>query len=469
MEENRQRGATLVFVTTLLVVFMGFAAMAVDLGWLYLNALRTQQAADAASLAGVVHMPDDFVSASADALDVAAVNRYVDATLGGDAAVVPAPVVDNDYQLQVTITRPVDTFFLKVFGMDQVSITRRAVAEYVLPLPMGSPEPTFGNDPHTGHQPNFWGNIHGRYTGQGMGDRYSSACLAWQSGPGCAANPEWRGRGYIYAVEVPPGASNLVVELYDPAFVQGGSNTILVGDNPQGGGDPGPTTRFTLYGADETPLQLADNGPPICSVPYAPRPAHPPGATFLDIPWEFFCSVAGPLQPGLYPLQITIDDPAGNERGLNRFSIRASTTGPEPRIFGVGDMSIYANVNAGLTEFFFAEVDPVHAGKNLIIDLWDPGDAAGNHSMTIVTPSGAAPACDVQVSDGSSFSLASCRIDTSGLRYNNLGLQITIPLPAGYGCGTDCWWKVRYDYPAQATDTTTWSAWIDGNPLRLVE
>jgi hypothetical protein len=54
--------------------------------------------------------------------------------------------------------------------------------------------------------------------------------------------------------------------------------------------------------------------------------------------------------------------------------------------------------------------------------------------------------------------------------YNNRGVEITIELDPGYACnGTNCWWKVRYDYPAQATDTTTWSARIDGNPVRLVE
>ena len=40
-----------------------------------------------------------------------------------------------------------------------------------------------------------------------------------------------------------------------------------------------------------------------------------------------------------------------------------------------------------------------------------------------------------------------------------------------YTCsGDECWYKVRYDYAAdQVHDTTTWIAYIGGNPIRIVE
>jgi hypothetical protein len=41
--------------------------------------------------------------------------------------------------------------------------------------------------------------------------------------------------------------------------------------------------------------------------------------------------------------------------------------------------------------------------------------------------------------------------------------------PADYTCAANCWWKVRYNYPGETTDTTTWSAYIEGNPVRLIE
>ena len=112
--ESKERGATLVIIASLMVTFLGAAAFAADLGWLYLNGLRTQQAADAAALAGVVHMPDDFPTASSAALDVASSNKYVDTSLGGGSSVTPAAVAGNERQLQVTVSKGVDTFFMKV-------------------------------------------------------------------------------------------------------------------------------------------------------------------------------------------------------------------------------------------------------------------------------------------------------------------------------------------------------------------
>lgn len=478
--DGRERGATLVVGAMLLLVLMGAAAMSVDFGWLFLNARRTQQAADAAALAGVVYLPDDEPTAVSTAVSVAATNEYIDDSLGGDSQVTAAKVVANARQLQVTVERPVETFFMRAFGIDTITIEKQAIAEYVLPLPLGSPESCFGNNPHDDNSgcststPNFWGNIHGAYTGRGMGDLYSSRCLSSQTGnPNCNGqpNPDFRSGGYLYAVEMGAGMSDLVVELYDPEFHVGGGDTVLNGDNPQSGGDPGQTVAFRLFGPDPTPLDIADNVL-LCEMVYAPEAAYPAGTTLVDIPWETMCGTSFDEGSGVYPLQIQVLDPAPatNARGLNRFSIQATATGGNPRIYGLGDMSIYANVNAGLTEFYLAEVEAIHAGKELILNLWDPGDAAGNHSVTILDPFGNPPACHIETTIPSSADLATCTIATSSSVYNNRGVEITIELDPGYACnGTNCWWKVRYDYPAQATDTTTWSARIDGNPVRLVE
>ena len=33
---------------------------------------------------------------------------------------------------------------------------------------------------------------------------------------------------------------------------------------------------------------------------------------------------------------------------------------------------------------------------------------------------------------------------------------------------TDCFFSIEYDYTAAANDTTTWRAYVLGNPIRLV-
>jgi len=194
--------------------------------------------------------------------------------------------------------------------------------------------------------------------------------------------------------------------------------------------------------------------------------------------WEPFCTI--PItESGLFSLRVVIHDPGGaDQRGLNRWSLRASTSGgPTPKVYGLGDMSIYANVDGtlGNTEFYLAEVQEVHAGKELVLELWDPGDAKGNHSVEIRDPSGIVPECTWTASEHNGTGKASrtktgaCNIPTSGGKFNNWLITIRVSLPNEYACAADCWWKINYDYPGQTSDTTTWSAYIVANPVRFVE
>jgi len=510
---DSESGVTMILMALLMVVMMGAAAMAVDLGWLYLNSIRTQQAADAAALAGVVYMPDEFPTASSVAIATATANEYIN---GVNATVTPAKVPGSLHQLQVTVDNSVPTFFMQVFGINNVSLSREAVAEYVLPLPLGSPEPTFGNEPETGEN-NFWGNIHGYYTGRKMGDRYSSQCLHNGAGSGCTKNDERRetvytpgdeqnaSGGYVYGVELAAGASDLSLEIFDGPFTRGGGDLILTGDNPQGG-DPGPTTVFILYGPDPTPLNTSDNEV-LCTMRFEARDPYADfngdGSTWYDVAnpwatsqddqdhdgdldwddveiaypggvvalWDEMCpGTVLDRGPGIYPLRVLIEN--GNRRGLNRWSLRASTSGPTAAVYGLGDMAVYSNVDgtAGNTEFYLAEVDEIHAGKSLIIELWDPGDASGNHSLRIVDPSGSWPACE-WTSDNPSYpggSLSHCDIPTSSGRFDDHLVTIRVEIPSSYTCGSDCWWSIDYNYVGVTQDTTTWAAHIAGNPVRLI-
>ena len=467
--DNRERGAVLILTAAMLIVLMGAAAMGTDLGWLYLNGRRTQQAADAAALAGVVYLPADEPTAASTAVAVARANEYIDASMGGDATVVAHKVAGNDRRLQVSVTRSVGTYFLKVFGIDNISLTRRAVAEYVLPLPLGSPEPQFGNDPECAPNidtgvgcPNIWANIHGKYTNRRMGDAYSPWCKDKNGSP-CAYNEWQRNRGYLYGVELEGDTVSLNIDLLDPAFVQGGGNNFNAGDHHVG--DPvGPSVEFTLWSTDPTPLDLTDGNTVICQAVYTPEPS---GTPFT---WRDFCDEPN-AAAGIYPLQVKIADEG---YGLNRYSIRTSAAGGvSTRVYGLGDMSIYANVDGGGSDFYLAEVDDVHKAKPLIIELFDPGEASGNNWIHIRDPFGNSPPCHVAVpDDGIDEDLASCIIDATrpGRNYDHNWIYVTIDLPGTYTCNSgNCWWKIFYDYEGDATDTTTWTARIEGNPVRLVE
>ena len=184
-----ERGVVLLWVAGMLVALLGVSAFAVDLGWLYLNTSRLQKAADAAALAGVVNLPALPAQADLDAQAAAAANKF---PIGNPVSnsFVPRVLIDNSYE--VTLGTQVSTFFLKVLGINFFNIQRVATAQYIQPVPMGSPANCFGvgntsilTAPFGGgagpanaidrcdnYTQNFWAAINGPDTAREHGDPY---------------------------------------------------------------------------------------------------------------------------------------------------------------------------------------------------------------------------------------------------------------------------------------------------------
>ncbi len=148
------RGQVLVIFSGTFVILLLMSALVIDLAWLWNNSLRIQRTADAAALAGVVFLPNT-PAAACDAADKEATrNGYpatnvfaggvcVPATING-VTVTPVQDLQNPRRLNVRVTAPVKTFFLGLIGMNTITVSRQAHAEYVLPVPMGSPENYYG-------------------------------------------------------------------------------------------------------------------------------------------------------------------------------------------------------------------------------------------------------------------------------------------------------------------------------------
>lgn len=139
---HRQRGQIVIIFSLAIFLFMGLCAIALDISWYWLNGLRMQRAADAAALAGVVHLPGDVTTAVSVALDEAKKNGFEN----GIGGVVVSPVQDptNARRLRVNISGPIGTYFARVFGFNSFPATKDSKAEYVLPVPMGSPDNYYG-------------------------------------------------------------------------------------------------------------------------------------------------------------------------------------------------------------------------------------------------------------------------------------------------------------------------------------
>ncbi len=140
--KKRERGQVLVIFAGGLLAFMALSAVVVDLAWYWSSNLRIQRAADAAALAGAVDLPGNVAQAYSDARAEATKNGFTDGVNG--YTVTPQQDSQNPRQLNVTISGPVGTFFMHVVGITSIPARQSAKAEFVLPVPMGSPQNYYG-------------------------------------------------------------------------------------------------------------------------------------------------------------------------------------------------------------------------------------------------------------------------------------------------------------------------------------
>ena len=481
---TQERGAALPFVSIALVLLLGAAAFAVDLGWIYLNGNRVQKAADAAALAGVVHVTNSMTDAQTDAELAASLNGF---PVGGTTTMALTPNSDND--LEVQLTAPVETFFLNVFGFDAIDVSKTSTARYVSAVKLGNPGNCFGvgaaavaaSGSPCSNTSNIWAAISGKDAAKLNGDPYSTKCI--QYAPGCTStnsNPEQHNDGYSYGIEVQPGATDLMIHLYDAGFYERANFNTETGDGIAYGdkSNNGPITKFTLYKPDSTPANPTDNTvvQPGCTLTLNPGNQE---ATYKN-KWVIYCTVYGAVDPGVWVLNV---EPEGNFGGSNQYAVAATTvSGPQPDLFGIDNISIFTNQTSSVADLSLAEIEEVHAGKKLILRFFDAGeDNSSDAYMAVKMPDGSTADCTwVATDEGtvthSQATSAECKIDTtkpkSGggyeAKFNGQWITATIDIPDNYTCGSDCWWEMEIKLN-QPHDRTTWEVEVIGNPVRLVE
>ena len=218
--------------------------------------------------------------------------------------------------------------------------------------------------------------------------------------------------------------------------------------------------------------------------------------------WVTVCSIpAGSVEVGEYILQIRTNHQVGTEEtfssavntgGHNRFSIRAGfpvSAGGVPngsgiKVHATGKLPIYVNAGTDSTpNFYLARITPTAANRTLRLEFYDIGDVGGTNAsvnLQVVPPPDANVGstfsdCTFQRDNSTAVTSSNCTFTgmTSG-NYNGRMVSLSIPIPGNYDCdfGDDggCWIRVRLSFNnATPTDTTTWSASIDGDPVRLIE
>jgi Putative Flp pilus-assembly TadE/G-like len=588
----KQAGQIIVLFALMLTSLIGLVGIAIDVTYAWRNGLQVQRAADAAAMAGVVYLPGNLngatPSATSTALKIANANGYIDGT---NATVTADYAPGNTRQLDVQVTASVPTFFVRLFGINNWTITRKARAAYIMPVPMGSPlsymgvgcfKLATGTAPPcatagsgyansgvttagtTGGTPlgslGAWGAISAPGGYQANGDAYApknnndatwaintTTNVMYPASPGGANGL----KGYFYTVTIPPAASNGAIQIFDPGFCAMGAPTTPTGLPNYGAGDHWVnsgksgrsypvSTYYYVYNTNNQPLLGPTNwtymnissgsmfenetgGDNSTAGAYNQSAADAcTAAAGNDDFHNKWYTLASGLPAGTYEVQVTTTninpttgavtgETSDATNGQNMFAIQISDTGGAvpPTVFGYDKMAVYNNL-AGSNlpqQFYIAQVDKdTGAGKTLTIDFFDIGDSSAGY-IQILSPDGGTPHvvpfnyttynfnsslskvgppgnCSGGTSDscsGAGVTKITVAKTGVGSSFNNTWIEITIPLSSdpvtGYGAtglwGPDSnpankgWWQIQYVVTA-ASDLTTWSVNVNGNPVHLV-
>ena len=131
---GKRRGYVILSTAFVFVVLMGFAGLAIDVGFMQYTKRRMQAAADSGAMAGALEMrmqASPNADVSAPVRQDVATNGFTDG-LNAVTVAVNSPPTAGTYAgrpryVEVVVRRPVPTFFMRALNWNQVRVTARAV------------------------------------------------------------------------------------------------------------------------------------------------------------------------------------------------------------------------------------------------------------------------------------------------------------------------------------------------------
>lgn len=425
-----ERGFSIALAALLLVPLMLMAGLAIDLGAWYLEASDIQEAADAASLAGVAALPQGNAAATARAREVATQNGF---THGVDDVEVYVDITGARVRVRI-VDRKFDQYFTSVVR-EASKIERKSTAEYIQPIPMGSPRNYLGTGTllPTNQRENFWLSVSGLCAPREKGDRITPLSRAnYTNGTGSGwagcvvgspghvkANPEFDANGYLFAVEVPTasGSAPVALQMLDAPYCGGGgSGRNFLGDpwHPSASALLPFDSRVTLYRGD---ANLPLDGTVLATRTFRGSMtsggdcgngignASPGECTNNNQLMECWHTVLTVSAPGTYYLQYQpLTSGTAVENSHNFFSLRAKRNGTFtacssdptssapaydvrcPQVFATENLPIFANISSGNPSFFLASIDDRHNGRTMLVTLYDT--AEGAEFIELLDPNG---------------------------------------------------------------------------------
>lgn len=231
--------------------------------------------------------------------------------------------------------------------------------------------------------------------------------------------------------------------------------------------------------------------------------------------WVTLCP-SNPIVPAAgstYVVQVQTSGPNGvvGGGGQNRYALRATTGSASAdaglTVSALQHMSLYFNKTQASTSnpcrtpslpaapatCFNVLRLPTGSGNHVLtLRLFDLGDGTGGDAVNIVPPDSStlgtsawdpAGACTLSnardpvaaaaLLGQTPHALTACSFHTTAGISGGRWIVITIPIPPDYRCTADsnatkCWVKVGITPGGAISDTTTWEATLDGDPVRLV-
>ncbi len=381
--------------------------------------------------------------------------------------------------------------------------------------------------------PGYWLAIEAPGTDAVQGDRYAPKCYGEGMPDNCASNhpnPDYDENGHYFQLKInssnPTSIQVLDAEFKNVGQLSGtGDNTLFNAGTW--------ATHYEVLAPDDTPFDPTDNPPvgaAGCGNGVVGNSTNSGKWEFtstssypeFENKWRTICTLAAPDVTGVgesgYILRVwsTGEGNASNNFALRGLATVGAATMPFPNNYPTNlapqasqpsfspwrHMAIYVNVsNVTEATFFITKVTPNYAGKTLVLELYDA--AEGAQTMTVNNPFGVQKGCRYEGAklrpgesgnhgyDGNSIGdgyqanhtigpTQNCTIPTGGSTYNGVLLSVKMDIPTDYTCDEDvrptstsdsnkgCWWSITYNV-SDPHDNTTWGAYIEGNPVRLIQ
>jgi hypothetical protein len=157
----------------------------------------------------------------------------------------------------------------------------------------------------------------------------------------------------------------------------------------------------------------------------------------------------------------------------------ATPSGTGVAEFAGGELPIYVNQNTSSASFYLAQLTPQYAGSTLSLQFFDIADTAGTASMQVLPPTDSNystfSSCNFTLDGPTPSAISQTGCGISGLTttsYDSRVVTLLLALPSDYTCtvsSTGCWLHVQLTFSGAPADTTTWSASLLGDPVRLVQ